>query len=156
MDLVEITGFGRRLNYASFNVRFNLLKNDITRHQHLSLLFDIIITIIAAVLIIFIVISKIIIIIKAIGDSHYLAHYSWLRLVRRTVHVRRQSWVNWRKTVLASVELNRLFPHNFRVTDCMDNRKTADCRPDKERHLKSSGSIYKINLKNKIFSLCRK
>ena len=49
-----------------------------------------------------------------------------------------------RKIVLAFVELNRLLPHNFRVTDC---------RPDEARHLKSSGSVYKIDLKNKIFSL---
>ena len=91
MDLVEITGFERRLNYASFNVRFNLLKNDITRHQHLSLLFDIIITIIAAVLIIFIVISKIIIIIKAIGDSHLSCPL--LMTAPRTTHSPREETV---------------------------------------------------------------
>ena len=52
-----------------------------------------------------------------------------------------------RKIVLASVELNRLLPHNFRVTDY---------RPDEARHLKSSVSICKIDLNNKIFSLFSK
>ena len=84
MDLVEIAAFGCRLNYARFNVRFNLLKNDFTRHHYLSLLFDIIITIIFVVLIIVIVISKIIIIINAIGVSHL----SWplLMTVPRQTH----------------------------------------------------------------------
>ena len=84
MDLVEITGFGRRLNYASFNVRFNLLKNDITRHHHLSLLLDIIITITVVVLAIVILISKIIIIINAIGVIHL--SYPLLMTVPRQTH----------------------------------------------------------------------
>ena len=84
MDFVEITGFGCRLNYASFNVRFNLLKNDITRHHHLSLLFDIIITIIVVVLVIVILINKIIIIINVIGVSHL--SYPLLTTVPRQTH----------------------------------------------------------------------
>ena len=140
MDLTEIDWFGCRLNYLSFNGRFHLLTNDMAASTSSSL-FDIIVTIIIVVLIIVIVISKIIIIINAIGVS-YLS-YPWLCFVRRTV-MSSQSRVNWRKIVLASVELNRLLPHNFRVTEC---------RPDGARHLKSSGSVYKIDLKNKIFSL---
>ena len=82
MDLVQISGFGCRLNYASFNVRFNLLKNDFTRHHHLSLLFDIIITITVVVLVIVILISKIII--NAIGVSHL--SYPLLVTVPRQTH----------------------------------------------------------------------
>ena len=84
MDLVEISGFGCRLNYASFNVRFNLLKNDFTRHHHLSLLFDIIITITVVVLVIVILISKIIIIINAIGVNPL--SYPLLVTVPRQTH----------------------------------------------------------------------
>ena len=84
MDLVEISGFGCRLNYASFNVRFNLLKNDFTRHHHLSLLFNIIITITVVVLVIVILISKIIITINAIGVNHL--SYPLLVTVPRQTH----------------------------------------------------------------------
>ena len=83
-DLVELAAFGCRLNYASFNVRFNLLKNDFTRHHHLSLLLDIIITIIIVVLVIVILTSKIIIIINAIGVSHL--SYPLLVTVPRQTH----------------------------------------------------------------------
>ena len=84
MDLVEISGFGCRLNYASFNVRFNLLKNDFTRHHYPSLLLDIMITIIVVVLVIVILISKIIITINAIGVSHL--SYSLLVTVNGQTH----------------------------------------------------------------------
>ena len=84
MDLVETTGFGCRLNYASFNVRINLLKNDFTRHHHLFLLLDIIITITVVVLVIVTLISKIIITINAIGVSHL--SYPLLVTVPRQTH----------------------------------------------------------------------
>ena len=69
MDLVKIAGFGCRLNYASFNVRFHLLKNDMAASPSSSL-FDIFITIFFVAIIIVIVISKIIIIINSIGVCH--------------------------------------------------------------------------------------
>ena len=84
MDLVEIAAFGCRLNYARFNARFNLLKTDITRHHHLSLLFDIIITIMVVVLVTVILIDKIIITINAIGVSHL--SYPLLVAVPRQTH----------------------------------------------------------------------
>ena len=78
-DLVEIAAFGCRLNYARFNVRFNLLKNDFTRHHHLPLLLDIIITITVVVLVVIVILISKIIITIALSDMSS------------------QSWVNWRK-----------------------------------------------------------
>lgn len=59
MDLVKIAGFGCRLNYESFNVRFHLLKNDMAASPSSSL-FDIIIIIFFVFIITVIAISKII------------------------------------------------------------------------------------------------
>ena len=82
MDLVEIAGFGCRLNYLSFNGRVHLLTNDMAASTSSSL-FDIIVTIILVVLIFVIVISKIIIIINAIGVS-YLSCPLLMTLLRQT------------------------------------------------------------------------
>ena len=59
MDLVKLAGFGCRLNYESFNVRFHLLKNDMAESPSSSL-FDIIIIIFFVFIITVIAISKII------------------------------------------------------------------------------------------------
>ena len=82
MDLVEIAGFGCRLNYLSFNGRFHLLTNDMAASLSSSL-FDIIVTIMIVVLMIVIVISKIIIIINAISVS-YLSCPLPMTLLRET------------------------------------------------------------------------
>ena len=137
IDFVKIAGFGCRLNYQSFNGRFHLLEKDMAESSSSSL-FDIIITFIVVV-------------------SHH--HLHWHQQDKHRNQCNRcqsfilpsthdcalsdaQSWVNWRKIVLASVELSRLLHMIFESLTAGQTRRDTWNLLD----------LYKIDLKNKIFS----
>ena len=122
---------------SSKNGRFHPLKKDMASPS--SSLFDIIITIVV-VLIIVIVISKIIIIINAIGVRHLSCPLSTYDYAASSDACAVMSKVQ--KYCICLCRVKQAPSHNFWVTDR---------RPDEARHLKSSESIYKIDLKNKIF-----
>ena len=155
MDLAEIDWFGCRLNYLSFNGRFTYWRMTWPHHHHRRCL--------TSSLPLWSSFSWSSLSLAKQDNLHNQCNRCQLFILSPShdfaswdsqswvfSHDKRKwswSWVNWRKIVLASVELNRLLPHSFRVTDC---------RPDKAWHLRSSGSTYKIDLKNKIFSLFSK